>query len=180
MYSLKAVDLDVFEMPADAVAGEEAVVNSVLDPDPVILLMYGFTWQPAVTALAAAARKGVDVHGYFDHIQAESKVEQMLLKELVDAGVKVTIGPSDVGGDIMHKKDWTVLNKPVPVVFTGSTNLSARAFEHQTNDLYRVFSAALAAHQVARYWQLVEFAWAHHADLQIMPAKPAKPAWVGA
>ncbi|MGH2449049.1 MAG: phospholipase D-like domain-containing protein [Chloroflexota bacterium] len=119
------------------------------------LLMYGFDHPDLCAALCAAAHRGVQVRGIFDHLQSCNRHQLLCLHRLmlgIGAGA-VRIGTSPQHR-IMHRKTCLIDGA---IVLTGSYNRTVPA-QRESNDLVVIGDGAIAAQVQVEFnslWQWI-------------------------
>ena len=158
-----------WEFPEDAEAGKAALLEHFDDPVETWIRAYAFTIRELAEAIIEA-NKSAPQHLYVDHSQCEDEDQLVLVKELVAAGVEVTIGTSPAGkGFIAHSKAFVGRDGSC---WEGSTNFSESAW-HQVNSAMQFNSPAWRDMMIAAFNKDVAWAWANEASLQLMSTQPA-------
>lgn len=161
------VDCDL--LPGDGAAAEQRFLALVSSGEELWIIAYGFTLPAMIADLLAAHKAGTAVHLYLDHTQSAGATEAPLVKELVDAGLEVTIGTSTDGKRyICHDKALVTRSGKC---FVGSCNFSASGW-HQVNAIFEFADVNYARALVDQFNQLVAYAWGNEANLQLMSAQP--------
>lgn len=165
-----------WEFPEDAEAGKAALLaHWTENPVETWLRAYALTMRELTEAIIAA-EKTAPTHVYVDHTQCEDEDQLTLVKELVAAGVEVTIGTSPAGsGYIAHTKAYVDADGDC---WEGSTNFSESAW-HQVNTAFQFNSPAWRDMMVAAFNRDVAYAWEHERSLQLMSVPPASVADAG-
>lgn len=143
---------------------EDAIVNMLRAAKQTIFVQaYSFTSKPIVSALVAAAKRGVKVQLILDRSNLTQKSSEA--DEAAFAGLKVKI---DAKHEIAHNKIMIVDGESV---ITGSFNFSRNAEENNAENLVILRSKDVAARYTAN-WQ----DHAKHSDPfdGEAPAKPKK------
>src|SRR5258708_38682701 len=92
-------------LPDDGTAGQERFLTLLTNREETWMIAYGFTLAAMVNDILAAHKAGVAIHLYLDRTQSSGTTEAPLVKQLVAAGVEVTIGTSTAGSAyICHDK----------------------------------------------------------------------------
>ncbi|WP_280466205.1 phospholipase D-like domain-containing protein [Nocardia brasiliensis] len=160
-------------MPGDHAEAEQRFLELVAGPGETWLIAYGFTLTDAADSLIAAHWRGVALHLYLDHTQSAGHTQRPIVRQLVDAGIEVTIGTSTSGRKyICHTKGLVVDTPAGPQCWEGSVNFSTSGWL-QVNTAINFGSAAWRDHFVAQFNTLRHYAWTEERDLQLMPAPPA-------
>jgi hypothetical protein len=169
MLVIKLPELTAYEFPEDAAAGQAALLaHWTKNPTETWLRAYAFT----IRALAEAvieANKTAPQHLYIDHSQCEDEDQLVLVKEMVAAGVEVTIGTSPAGeGFIAHTKAFV---DKLGNCWEGSTNFSESAWQ-QVNTAFQFVSPEWRDMMIAAFNRDVAYAWTNEARFQLMAAQP--------
>ena len=115
----------------------------------VFVAMYGLTYPPAVRALVAAKRRGVDVRVLTDRERLRDQKQMLALETLRLAGIPIRINHHD---SLMHLKQVVVDDR---VNTTGSMNLTTSGNEYNDERLDVVsdpVSTLQAKHKFLRMW----------------------------
>jgi len=171
-------------LPEDGVPAQQSFLNHLLDPGETWIIAYAFTLVPMIQDLLKAHQNGVPLHIYLDHSQTEGKVQLPEVKQLVAAGIEVTIGTSPAGSQyICHTKgmvsDPDAKGQGSLYCWEGSVNFSASAW-HQVNTAMVFASQEWRDEFVGQFEALKQYAWTNERSMQLMSSPPAMGAPVPA
>lgn len=164
-------------LPEDGPAAQAEFLKNLNDPGETWIIAYAFTLPDMIQELLAAQQKGIPLHLYLDYSQYRSgkTTEDPLVKQLVQAGVEVTVGTSPAGSQyICHTKGIVsdAAKGGSLWCWEGSVNFSLSAWR-QVNTAMTFSSQPWRDQFVAQFEALRNFAWAKERSLQIM-SKPPK------
>ena len=173
MFKIKAT-ITCYLLPEDGPAAKAEFLNHLMNPGETWIIAYAFTLPAMVQDLLAAYRKGVPLHLYLDYSQDSDASEKLLVQELVDAGVEVTLGTSPAGSQyICHAKGIVsgAHSGGSAWCWEGSTNFTSMAWEQVNTAL--VFSSTEWLDQfVAQFLALRKYAWTNERSMQLMKTDP--------
>jgi phosphatidylserine/phosphatidylglycerophosphate/cardiolipin synthase-like enzyme len=146
--------------------------------------VYEFAYPPVLDALAAAARRGVDLKIVYDRRGPAStdpkrrKVWEVSEPKIAAAGLTGHMIPRRTNSAISHNKFLVLLRRGTPVaVWTGSTNITWGGLFGQSNVGHLIRDSEVAARYLA-YWKLLEtdpdYGVIRPADTKATPT-PANP-----
>jgi phosphatidylserine/phosphatidylglycerophosphate/cardiolipin synthase-like enzyme len=140
-----AID-EVFETPS--AEGLEPVIDAIAGAQSQIrMMMFHLTVMPVVDALAAAAKRGVDVEIILDAGNLASHTPAAIRAELTEAGVKIVASSS--GFAITHVKSMVIDEETAVIMSLNLTNkfTMTRDFAVTTRDasVVKEFLAVFAA-----------------------------------
>lgn len=135
----------------------------------VFVAMYGLTYPPAVQALVAAKRRGVDVRVLTDRERLRDQKQMLALETLRLAGIPIRINQHD---SLMHLKQVVVDDR---INTTGSMNLTTSGNEYNDERLDVVsdpVSTLRAKQKFLRMWndrgRYADWPGGHSADHERM------------
>jgi len=168
-------EITCYLLPQDGPIAKQDFLMHLMDPGETWIIAYAFTLSDMIQDLLNAHAKGLPLHLYLDYSQSTGKTEQPLVKQLVAAGIEVTIGTSPAGSEfICHTKG--IVSDPAANggslwCWEGSTNFSLSAWQ-QVNTAMVFSSQKWRDEFVAQFEALRQFAWTHERNLQLMSAPP--------
>ena len=156
-------------MPTDAEPAQRELLAMAASASPLVIIAYSFSWQPLIQALLLRPGCGKATNIAIDASQASTHVEQADARELIAAGIPVTLTDSPRRRKaICHAKIMALANGEI---WEGSTNFSKSAWI-EANVSTR-FRSPVVADEVRKYYNvLCARAWARQRELQIMPCRP--------
>lgn len=114
--------------------------------------IYEFQWPAILTALAAAARRGVDVKVLYDAIENAKEDPVRKNEEAIEAAGIGALCQGLTEGKIMHNKFIVLLKNGAPIeVLTGSTNYTENGLFGHLNCSHIVNDTNVAAKYLT-YW----------------------------
>jgi hypothetical protein len=170
-----STSITCYLLPDDGAAAKKEFLTHLLDPGETWIIAYSFTLPDMVQDLLQAHAKGVPLHLYLDHSQSTGPAEQPMLKQVVSAGIEVTIGTSPAGSKfICHTKG--IVSDPGQGggslwCWEGSTNFSLTAWQ-QVNTAMVFASQKWRDEFVAQFEALRAYAWSQEKSLQLLSAPP--------
>ena len=168
MIELAPLSVTAWQFPQDAIAGKQAFLKHWEHPQETWLRAYALTMRELVNVMVPAQRTAPQ-HVYVDRSQSASPEQLVLLKELVAAGVEVTVGTSPAGKEfIAHSKAYTSADGSS---WMGSWNFSESA-SSQVNDAFAFKSELWRDSTIKAFEEDVQYAWTVERGFQIMPAPP--------
>jgi len=163
-------------LPEDGAQAQQSFLDHLLEPGETWIIAYAFTLVPMIQDLLKAHQNGVPLHIYLDHSQTEGKAQLPEVKQLVNAGVEVTIGTSPEGSQyICHTKgmvsDPDAKGRGSLYCWEGSVNFSASAW-HQVNTAMVFASQKWRDEFVGQFEALKQYAWTNERSMQLMSSPP--------
>lgn len=141
--------VELYLLPERAEEARSALLRILQDPHPTWMSCYGLSFEPLVDEVLTAHARGVEVHVLVDHTQACGPSVRPVVQRLVDAGVDVVIGVSEVHGRIDHDKLIVSLApEGAAAVGNGSLNFTNPAFDE--NNMFYVWTDRSAAEYLAQ------------------------------